>query len=376
MGWRKDNPRMQSEHALRRWDLYCRVIDNLGDAGVCWRLAADLASRGQIVRLVIDDEAPLRLIAPAGAPGVTVHPWPGPEDEPGDVVIEAFGCELPASRISAIGARAAQGRPPVWLNLEYLSAESYVERSHRLPSPQTIDDQPGPTKWFFYPGFTPRTGGLLREASLAAARGAFQRDDWLAQHGLHVRPGERVVSLFCYENTRIPELLSTLAEQPTLLLLTPGHAQQQVPETMPLLQQLEPALRVHRLPWLDQAGYDRLLWSCDLNFVRGEDSLVRAHWAGVPFVWQIYPQEDGVHAQKLQALLQRMQAPPELARLWWAWNGLSESGWPVWPDAEAWARITHSCRAWQAGLEAQGDLCSQVLGFVQSKQPNPGTTPR
>ena len=78
---------MQAEHAPWRWDLYCRVIDNLGDAGVCWRLAADLASRGQIVRLVIDDETPLQLIAPMGAPGVTAHPWPGPDDEPGEVVI-------------------------------------------------------------------------------------------------------------------------------------------------------------------------------------------------------------------------------------------------------------------------------------------------
>ena len=34
------------------------------------------------------------------------------------------------------------------------------------------------------------------------------------------------------------------------------------------------------LPWLTQPDYDRLLWSADLNFVRGEDSLVRAIWAG------------------------------------------------------------------------------------------------
>ena len=29
------------------WDLFCRVIDNHGDLGVCWRLARDLAARGE-----------------------------------------------------------------------------------------------------------------------------------------------------------------------------------------------------------------------------------------------------------------------------------------------------------------------------------------
>ncbi|HET7526824.1 MAG TPA: elongation factor P maturation arginine rhamnosyltransferase EarP, partial [Burkholderiaceae bacterium] len=47
-------------NAAVRWDLFCRVIDNLGDAGVCWRLASDLAARGQQVRLVIDDASPLQ----------------------------------------------------------------------------------------------------------------------------------------------------------------------------------------------------------------------------------------------------------------------------------------------------------------------------
>ena len=46
-----------------------------------------------------------------------------------------------------------------------------------------------------------------------------------------------------------------------------------------------------------------MLWACDFNFVRGEDSLVRAIWAGKPFVWQIYPQDDNAHYAKLEAFL-------------------------------------------------------------------------
>ena len=128
------------------WDIYCRVIDNLGDAGVCWRLAAGRAARGQRVRLVLDDAAPLGFMAPGGAPGVEVLPWPGPAVV-GDVVVEAFGCDPPEATVAAMAARALTS---VWLNLEYLSAEPYVERSHGLPSPQ----RNGLTKWFFYPGFS------------------------------------------------------------------------------------------------------------------------------------------------------------------------------------------------------------------------------
>jgi uncharacterized repeat protein (TIGR03837 family) len=339
------------------WDLYCRVIDNFGDAGVCWRLAADLAARGDRVRLVIDDAMPLAFMAPQGASGVTVFPWPGPQDAPGDVVVEAFGCDPPAERVAAM----AVSRPaPVWINLEYLSAETYVERSHGLPSPQAC----GLTKWFFYPGCTERTGGLLREPGLMAHRAAFDRRTWLAQQGLQLRPGERVVSLFCYDNAQIPALLDALAAKPTLLLLTPGHAQRQVRCLMP--QSSEAAgLRLHALPWLDQPGYDRLLWASDLNFVRGEDSLVRALWAGVPCVWQIYPQDDGAHAIKLQAMLEAMRASPAVSALWWAWNALPGPRWPGLPALTPWA---HDCREFRHHLLGQNDLATELRAFVAGKQ--------
>jgi uncharacterized repeat protein (TIGR03837 family) len=338
------------------WDLYGRVIDNFGDAGVCWRLAADLAARGDRVRLVIDDAAPLAFMAPQGAAGVTVFPWPGPQDAPGDVVIEAFGCDPPPERVAAM---AACPRPPVWINLEYLSAESYVERSHGLPSPQAC----GITKWFFYPGFTERTGGLLREPSLMAQRDTFDRHAWLAQQGLHLRPGERVVSLFCYENPQIQVLLDALGTEPTLVLLTPGFAQQQV-HALPSLQPRRDALRTHDLAWLSQPGYDRLLWASDLNFVRGEDSLARALWAGAPCVWQIYPQDDGAHAVKLQAMLETMRASPAVAALWWAWNGLAGTALPALPASTPWAQAS---REFRQRLLGQSDLATQLRAFVTGK---------
>ena len=378
------------------WDVYCRVIDNLGDAGVCWRLAADLAGRGQRVRLFIDDAGPLGYMAPGGAAGVQVLPWPGPAgvgdkaggtaadkaagkaadtagdtsgDEAGDVVIEAFGCELPETVVQKMLAR-----PPVWINLEYLSAETYVERSHGLPSPQ----RNGLTKWFFYPGFTARTGGLLREPGLLAERARFDRDDWLAGQGITRQAGERIVTLFCYDNSGLPALLRDLAQgfaqdlgqnlapelapdlthavardpaqNPTLLLLPPGPAQTQV-------NAAPPGVRLHCLPWLSQRDFDRLLWSSDLNFVRGEDSLVRALWAGAPFVWQAYPQHDGAHHAKVEALIDRLLLPPDAAALWRAWND-SARRWPGLP--------AHWEAAGADEIRALPDLVTQLMAFVEA----------
>jgi len=333
------------------WDLFCRVVDNFGDVGVCWRLARDLAGRGETVRLWIDNAAALAWMAPQGCAGVTVGAFDS-ATEPGDVVVEAFGCNPPPAFVAAMAQRR-----PVWINLEYLSAEAYVERSHGLPSPQGN----GLTKWFFYPGFTPRTGGLLREPGLLAQRDAFDRDAWLAALGVVRQPAERVVTLFCYDNPAIPSLLESLArwdDRPTLLLLTPGFAQRQV--TAP------PAgVRSVALPWLDQPGFDRLLWAGDLNFVRGEDSLVRALWAGAPIVWQIYPQHDGVHAAKLQALLDGLPPLPGLAALWQAWNGLRPD-WPGLPEAKAWRQASLAARA---QLAAQDDLTTQLQRLAHAKAP-------
>jgi uncharacterized repeat protein (TIGR03837 family) len=331
-----------------QWDVFCRVVDNFGDIGVCWRLAADLAARGEQVRLWVDDASALAWMAPAGVPGVAVRHWDeaAHESSAGQVVVEAFGCELPGAFVE----RMAQTRP-VWINLEYLSAESYVERSHRLPSPQLSGSGQGLTKHFFYPGFTPATGGLIREPGLMQARQSFDRSAWLQEHAIAPREGERLVSLFSYANPAQAAMLQALADAPTLLLFTAGVA---VPPTLP------PGMRSQRLPYLTQTEYDRLLWSCDLNFVRGEDSFVRAQWAGQPFVWQIYPQTDHAHAAKLDAFLGRFPAVPGLRELWLGWNGLGPIPRQI-PPLDLWQS---RCEAWREELLTQVNLTAQLLSFA------------
>ena len=378
-----------------RWDIFCRVIDNHGDLGVCWRLCADLAQRGHTVHLWVDDASALVWMAPQGCAGVSVHAWPNdatlaqtPTLHVGDVVIEAFGCELP----DALQVRIAQGKPPpVWINLEYLSAEGYVARSHGLASPVMSGPARGLTKWFFFPGFTPDTGGLLRERHLFDAPAPdsntpclvstsqthysrFDRAAWLAALPLDkpIAANERLFSLFCYEPAALPDLLQQLrqAVTPTRLLVAQGRpsvASAAATQALRMPSSGADQLHISQLPYLSQTDFDHLLRACEFNFVRGEDSLVRALWAGKPFAWHIYPQDDLAHHDKLHAFEAALDMPTDLRKFHAVWNGLETGPLPAlsrtnidaWHD---WSRQT------QQRLLAQTDLTSQLVSFVAQKR--------
>ncbi|MES2939849.1 MAG: elongation factor P maturation arginine rhamnosyltransferase EarP [Pseudomonadota bacterium] len=348
------------------WDIFCKVIDNHGDIGVGWRLSAELAARGDAVRLWVDDGAALAWMAPAGHERVEVVAWNDdtPPHEPGDVVVEAFGCDPPPAFVAALARKAARdGRQPPWINLEYLSAEPYVERNHGLPSPVLAGPGAGLVKQFFYPGFTEKTGGLLHERGLLQHQAAFDSTAWLAGHGIAPDAGERLVSLFCYEPPALPSLLRQLAQGPgrTRLLVTAGRARAAVESALPELSGSR--LGIDFLPLMPQPEYDRLLWSCDLNFVRGEDSLVRALWAGRPFVWHIYPQDDGAHHAKLDAFLDWLRAPPGLRAFHHHWNGIPGTPPAALPDSLAgWAETAELARA---RALAGPELAAQLGRFVR-----------
>lgn len=362
------------------WDIFCNVIDNFGDIGVCWRLAVNLAQRGQTVRLWVDDASALSWMAPEGASGVQVLSWTTPLDitnvTSGDVLVEAFGCEIAPEFVASYATSIrASGHKCLWINMEYLSAEPYVERCHGLPSPVLSGPGTGLTKHFFYPGFTPGTGGLLREADLLKRLSHFDRAAWLAQQGIHWQ-GERLVSLFCYEPIALASLLASLANatEPTRLLVTAGRAAAVVRSSFTSEIDLQPneekhgQLSISYLSKLTHADFDHLLWACELNFVRGEDSLVRALWAGKPLVWQIYPQDDDAHHAKLNAFLDWLQAPPALRRLHQVWNALASEvdSVPVIPILPAlipnlWQKTITTARN---RLLRQDDLATALLRFV------------
>ncbi len=362
-----------------QWDIFCRVIDNFGDIGVCWRLAANLTARGQQVRLWTDDASALVWLAPQGCPGVSVRPWGGrlaAGEAPTQVLVEAFGCDIaPEFLAQSAEISATTGQKYLWINLEYLSAEGYVERCHRLPSPVRDSAAAGGVKWFFYPGFTLATGGLLREADLLQRHARFDAAAW--RHSRHPEARQELwISLFCYEPPALPALLQQCAEHPTRLLVTPGRATaaacaalQKISEENGTEGPLDKRgqLSISYLSHCPQAAFDEMLWACDLNLVRGEDSLVRALWAGRPLVWHIYPQHDNAHHGKLRAFLDWLQAPPSLRQFHATWNGLDDAPIAL-PDEATLAQWALCVQAARARLLAQDDLVTQILGFVNEKR--------
>ncbi|MDN0073789.1 elongation factor P maturation arginine rhamnosyltransferase EarP [Crenobacter sp. SG2303] len=374
-------------HSARTWDIFCTVVDNFGDIGVTWRLARQLVhEHGQVVRLWIDDLDSFARLCPSldtalaeqQVAGITVRLWPRdgfPDDvDAAEVVIEAFACTLPDAYLAAMQRR----RPtPAWYNLEYLSAEDWIDGCHNLASPQP---RFGLMKRFFFPGFTAQTGGLLCEAGLFEARDAWQADQaaqaayWQALGLPPRREGELRVSVFSYETDALAGLVDTwsLSATPVTALVPTGRA---LTSIAPLFDQALEAgtlvqhgnLTVKVLPFTDQPGYDRLLWSCDANIVRGEDSFVRAQWAARPFVWHIYPQDEGAHLVKLDAFLERYIAglpAPQAATvrdLNLAFNTGGDAS-ALWPDlAAALPALTQHALDWAKRQRAHGDLAGHLV---------------
>lgn len=376
----------------KHWDLFCKLVDNFGDIGVCWRLARDLSEHHEVsVRLWIDcPEAFFRLLPglderalPLALGHVQVCEWrdPFPPVEAADVVIEAFACELPSAYVEAMAARPV---PPVWIELDYLSAEAWVGECHGLGSPHP---QSGLQRHFYFPGFEGNTGGLLREPGLFDERDrlcsrAHGRHAFLASLGADASVRTALlVSLFSYENAAITELLTVWANgiEDVLLLVPEGRALTSVAAFFgdPDLQagdwRARGRLAMRVLPFSDQPTYDRLLWMCDLNFVRGEDSFVRAQWAAKPFVWHIYRQDDGAHMIKLEAFLALHcnglddASAAALCAFWRQWN-LEQSLADAWPRlAESLPALTRHARYWSDALAQQTDLASKLVHFCEKR---------
>jgi len=363
-------------------------VDNFGDIGVCWRLARQLAgAHGLQVRLWVDDLGAFWRICPEIDPSCEVQRCGGVEVrrlgasansiEPAEVVIEAFACALPDGYLESM-ARCAQ--KPRWINLEYLSAEEWVVGCHRLASPSPRLPL---TKHFFFPGFSAGTGGLPLERGLDEARQAFQRDAqaqaafWRSLGLSPPQHDELRFSLFCYSTADACSLFERWRDHsaPITCVVPEGVAVEAVAAffagapmaTGRSVSQGQLTLSIQ--PFLPQDRYDCLLWACDGNFVRGEDSFVRAQWAQRPLVWQPYPQADGAHRAKLEAFLRCYGgglSSPAFAALECLWTGWSRgnnvgAAWPsFWACRE---ELVAHAEHWAARLRESGDLASNLVRF-------------
>lgn len=364
----------------KSWDIFCKVVDNFGDIGVCWRLAKQLHQEHNInVRLFVDKLEIARHILVGlenlesqDYDGVRIVRWSDnlALTETADVVIETFACGLPDAYL------ALMHRNTLWVNVDYLSAESWVPSFHGLNGqhPETNF-----TRHFYFPGFTEETGGLFREQGLIAQRDTFQQSEQAKQQFLQklgIDQGHQLtVSLFPYENAPVQQLLSNIAEYGPDTAVVMPH-QSHLPAA--LFGQddfvVGDVLRVGHLslyivPFLSQQDYDQLLWTCDINFVRGEDSWLRALWAAKPFIWQPYKQVDDAHLVKLNAFVDTFYATStrkkNVATLHrdWSIGQFTAEGWAGYVNALA--TIERDVAQQTEALAKQATLAEKLVAFCE-----------
>ena len=347
-----------------RIDLFCEVVDNYGDIGVSWRLARQLVAEHDCeVRLIVDDLGAFRSIAPEIDPGLTrqsslgveVVSWSAADTlVASDVVIEAFACNPPTRYVEAMAKRTTK---PVWINLEYLSAEAWVDEIHGMPS----QHQRLPlTKYFFCPGFTEASGGLIREWKLVRPSSGASPRQGANRHPLQI-------FAFAYPHAPIHTLTQAFATAGVSTAVTQAAP---LAQANPHWQIADP---------VPQTEFDALLGKFDFLIVRGEDSFLRAQWAAKPFLWHIYPTDDGAHVIKLDAWLDRYcvgldaNASAAYRAASHAFNAAKSDGAHSAPYqllAQNISALTAHAARWRDTLMQQTDLATRLLDFVGKHKAN------
>lgn len=381
-------------------DIFCRVLDNYGDAGVTLRLAKALSAyRPELeLRIVTDDVAVFAGLFPELRPDAEVqtagawtvirwnHPWEGFARRRARAVIETFACGFP-DHYARILFDPDDPAPRQIVNLEYLSAEPYPEELHLLPS---LTPVPQVRKHFFLPGFTPQTGGLILDPAFMALKHRLSdgpdRSGERVQERLRIsrelgipvsaaagREPERFrILLFSYPRdfTPLVAALSAWDREPEVIAAE-GPSADRFFSAWTEAGQPFPA---HRLPFVPQSSFDRLILTSDFLVVRGEESLARACLSGVPFVWHAYPLEDGFQRVKVDALLARLEphigdpaAFHPLRSLWHLVNGAPAGGTlesETWrPVLDSGSRLSSGFAGFSRALESLGDISLRLLDF-------------
>jgi len=343
-------------------DIFCHCVDNFGDAGVACRFARELkaAREGWRVRVFIDNMDTAHAIDSGIDPALAVQERESvtyvnsaaldraAADALGvaDVMVEAFACYIPEPLLER-----AYDRSKLIINLEYLSAEDWVEGYHLKES---LLGRGSVRKFFFMPGFREGTGGIIVNSRLQRVRdsGALDRravlNGLLNPYGISAKPeggGQLVGTVFTYErgfDALIADIDATGREAILIVFgdksrrgmaAALGRAGVDAGPPRRLCRYNNITLLFH--PFIPQDDYDALLCCADFNVVRGEDSLARAVLSGKPFIWNAYIQDEKYQLVKVEALLETMRpfyggvdgggpAFDDYASLMLAFNGAAE----------------------------------------------------
>ena len=343
--------------------VFCDVIDNYGDAGFCLRLCRDLCNKKYQVRFFCNNLNTLKQIytkEDQSNPLLEIKTWPSNSEDftPTKVIIQAFSVRLP----SQLNQKIKEANSLV-INLDYLTAEKFAEDCHKLSS---FAD--GIQSYFFFPGFTNKTGGLIIENNLLRL--------------IKEEKGKETskISLFSYENERLPKIISLLnkLDKEFDVQIFEGKTLDNFNKVFKHNLEVNKVLKNNKLTYkaikmVNQDEYDSILLNSDLNLVRGEDSIVRAMLIGKPFLWNIYPQKDNYHITKIEALFDLMkiyctnkQAVEKLRSITLFYNGadINIDQFDICYFCKEWKDLS---KEWSNHLISLGSLTDNLIAFLKEK---------
>lgn len=308
---------------LKTLDIFCEIIDNYGDIGVVYRTAKELQkifpkSKIRAFLNKLDEFKKINsqvLDLPSqNIDGIEYITFDYLRDNANElltaqVIIEAFGCQIPKEYMEI-----AYDNSELLINLEYLSAEDWIEDFHLQSSPLGRGKL---KKVFFMPGFTEKSGGVIADSNyLERIQRVLENKEFYEKKYLsdiEDRENKIVGTLFSYEKNFTPLLEDLKKLDKDVVILAMGEKTQDSLRKILKNFSIEDfrnslkygKIEIKFLNFLNQEEYEELINIVDFNFVRGEDSFIRAVLTGKPYMWHIYCQEEYAHMDKIEGFLDK-----------------------------------------------------------------------
>lgn len=311
-------------------DIFCEIIDNYGDIGVVYRFAKEMKRvyKDIEVRVILNRVDELLKINKKAVDidfqeidGITYIKEK--ELKKGlkkygvsDIIVEAFGCEIFEEYI-----KLAKEKSKLWINLEYLSGEKWIEDFHLQTS---LIDSVTLKKIFYMPGFSKNSGGIIIDEDFLKRKenGEKNREEILNKFFKDIDfKNKKVGSIFSYEKNFENLLEELRGREEEFVLLLMGEKTHESFDKLLEKKHIESfgnlikydKITLKKVEFLSQEEYEEVISVCDFNFTRGEDSIVRAILLGKPFLWHIYLQEEKAHMDKLNAFIDRFSESVEIS---------------------------------------------------------------
>jgi hypothetical protein len=277
-------------------DIFSRFIDNYGDLTIPVRLANGLSDKYDVsVNLYISMKDNTRRILSNNQinSNIAIIDIDNMDEyqEPNNKIISIFDTKLPISYINNIPRNA------MLINYEYFSAETWVDDFHLQTSP--VDKRY--EKIFYFPGLTIKSGSPIYCIPK------------LNKPKITMNLNNFLINIFSYPSEGITRSLKSLdrIDIKTQCNLFDSNL------SMSLVN-----IELNNVDFCSFEVFDQYLNEGNINFIRGEDSLIRAILSGSIFIWQPYAQEEGEHLKKLNAFLEKYftDIPEKLKNIFFKWS--------------------------------------------------------